>query len=187
MLTRQKPSLLTRVAAFLRVRKKTVLLIAVVAGITLVVSGVVSIMLDGNSAIRLPSVGYIHAIGLKAYWDPALQNETNQVNWGTVYIGSSNNVSFYLQSTSNVPVILKMQYNWTLQNSTGAIVYEPDSTTFDYMNLNWTYNNQTLDRYQTIQVTLILSVKDSADFINTLIDTNAQQFTMNVTIQANEK
>lgn len=175
------------VAVFFRRSWKTILLIITVVVATLVVSSFISKIMDGNSGASFPSVGNVHTIGVKAYWDPSLQNETKNVTWGTVYPGGWYNVTLYVQSTSNVPVILKMQYNWALQNSSNATVYEPNSTTFDYMNLNWTYNNQTLDRQQTIQVTLILSVKDSADFIKTLVDTNAQQFTMDITIEANEQ
>jgi hypothetical protein len=186
-LTHQKPSLPSRVAAFLCIRKKTVLLIAVVAGITLIVSGVVSIMLDGGSAIRLPSVGYIHTIGLKAYWDPTLQNETRQINWGTVYPGSSNNVSFYLQSASNVPTTLQMTVaNWTYKDANGTIIWGPADTT-PYMNLTWNCENETLASKQTITATLTLTIDSSQEFLTYLINSSIQQFSMDITMQANEK
>jgi hypothetical protein len=175
------------VAAFLHTRKKTILLIVVVAGITLIVSGVISTMLDGNSAFRLPSVGYIHTVGLKAYWDPTLQNETTQINWGTIYPGSSKNTSLYLQSVSNVPTTLQLAVtNWTFTNANNTVVSGPADTT-PYMNLTWNYNNETVASNQTVAITLMLTVDNSQSFLTYLIDSNIQQFSMDITIQANEK
>jgi hypothetical protein len=187
ILTHQKPDLLGSLGVFLSRSWKTILLIITVVLATLVVSSLVSKILENRNGLNFPSIGNIHTIGLKAYWDPNLQNETKNIRWGTIYTGGSYNLTLYLQSTGNVPVMLKMQYNWALQDSSNTTVFEPNSTTFDYMSLNWTYNNQTLNRSQTIEVTLILYVDSSADFIKTLIDTSAKQFTMDITIQANEQ
>ncbi|MGD0028147.1 MAG: hypothetical protein ABSC91_04320 [Candidatus Bathyarchaeia archaeon] len=163
------------------------MLIAVVAGITLIVSGLVAIMLDGNSPLRLPSVGYIHTIGLKAYWDPTLQNETRQINWGTIYPGSTNNVSFYLQSTSNVPTTLQMTVaNWAYKNANDTIIWGPADTS-PYMNLTCNCENETLASNQTITATLTLTIDSSQEFLAYLINSNIQQFSMDITLQANEK
>jgi len=157
-----------------------------VAAVTLIVSGFVAIMLDGNGVFRLPSVGYIHTVGLKAYWDPTLQNETTQIDWGTVYPGSSNNVSFYLQSASNVPTTLQMTVaNWTFRDANDTIILGPAGIT-PYMNLTWNLENNTLATHQTITATLTLSIDSSQDFLNFLINNNITQFSMDITIQANE-
>jgi hypothetical protein len=163
------------------------LIAAVVAGITLIVSGLVAIMLDGNSPLRLPSVGYIHTIGLKAYWDPTLQNETRQINWGTVYPGSTNQVSFYLQSTSNVPTTLQMTVaNWTYKNANDTIIWGPADTS-PYVNLTWNCENETLASNQTITATLTLTIDSSQEFLTYLVNNSMQQFSMDITIQAKEK
>jgi hypothetical protein len=163
------------------------MLIAVVAGITLIVSGLVAIMLDGNSPLRLPSVGYIHTVGVKAYWDTTLQNETRQINWGTVYPGSTNQVSFYLQSASNVPTTLQMTVaNWTYKDANDTIILGPADTS-PYVNLTWNCENETLASNQTITATLTLTIDISQEFLTYLVNNSMQQFSMDITIQAKEK
>lgn len=168
-------------------QKKTVLLIIIVAAATLILSGVVSIILERQSNLSFPSIGNIHTIGVKAYWDQNLQNETKQIQWGTIYVGSSLNVTLYLQSTSNVETTLSLTTtNWTYTDTHNITVSGPSEST-PYMNLTWNYDNQTLDPNQTIQVTLTLTTDNSADFVNFLINNSIRQFTMDITIQANEK
>jgi hypothetical protein len=163
------------------------LIAAVVAGITLIVSGLVSIMLESNSPLRLPSVGYIHTVGVKAYWDTTLQNETRQINWGTVYPGSTNNVSFYLQSASNVPTTLQMTVaNWTYKDANDTIIWGPADNT-PYMNLTWNCENETLASNQIITATLTLTIGSSQEFLTYLINSSITQFSMDITLQANEK
>lgn len=187
ILNHQEHSRLHSASDFLRLHKKTLLLIVVVAAITLVVSGIVSILLDGTSIISLPSAGYIHTVGVKAYWDPNLTNETTQIQWGTVYSGSSYNVTLYLQSMSNVPTTLTLATaNWTYKDANNTIIEGPSDNT-PYMNLTWNYDNQTLNPDQTIQTTLTLTTDNSASFITFLINNSIRQFTMDITIQANEK
>jgi hypothetical protein len=172
---------------FLRRHKKTIALIVTVAAITLLVSAAISIMLDGNSIISLPSVGYIHTVGVKAYWDPTLQNQTAQINWGTVYAGSSYNVTLYLQSTSNVPTTLSLtSTNWTYINANNTVAAGPSDST-PYMNLTSNYQDQTLNPGQTFQTTLTLTTDNSPGFLTYLINNSITQFSMDITIQANEK
>jgi hypothetical protein len=186
-MNQQKPSRPRSITAVLSLQKKTILLIVVVAVITLAVSGAVSIMLNRNSIISLPSIANIRAVGVRAYWDPNLQNQTTRIDWGTVYLGSSNNASLYLQSTSNVQTTLVLTTtNWTLINKNNAIVSGPADTT-PHMNLTWNYNDQTLNPGQIFQTTLTLVADSSLDFVKFLIDNNVKQFTMDITIQANEK
>jgi hypothetical protein len=185
-LTHKEHRRLHSASDFLRLHKKKIPLIVIVVVITLVVSAAVSRMLDSNSIMTLPSVGYIHTVGVKAYWNPTLQNQTVQVNWGTVYLGSSYNVTIYLQSTSNVPATLGLSTNnWTYLNTNNTVVSGPSNST-PYMNLAWNYQNQTLNPSQTIQTTLTLTTDNSASFITFLINNNITQFSMDITIQANE-
>jgi hypothetical protein len=172
---------------FLRLHKKTILLIITVAAITLIVSAVVSIMLDGHSIVSLPSIGNIHTVGVKAYWDTALQNQTTTIDWGTVYPGSSYNVTLYLQSTSNVQTTLTLTTaNWTYTNTNNTIVWGPSDST-PYINLTWNYSNETLNPNQTIHTTLTLTTSNTPSFITFLINNSVKQFAMDITIQANEK
>ena len=171
---------------FLRLHKKTILLIVTVVAITLLVSAAISIMLDNHGGISLPSVGYIHTVGVQAYWDPALQNQTTIIDWGTVYPGASYNVTLYLQSTSNVQTTLTLTTaNWTYTNTNNTIVSGPSEST-PYINLTWDYNNETLEPNTTIQTTLTLTIDNSQNFITFLINNSIKQFAMDITIQANE-
>ena len=178
-----KPSIVAR----LRRSKKTILLVFVVVALTLLLSTALSIILNSNSSITLPSIGNIHTIGVKAYWDANLKNQTTGINWGTVYTGESYNVTLYLQSTSNVPTVLEMTItNWTFINTNNTIAFGPADST-PYLNLTWNYNNQTLNPNETIQATLTLTANSSIDFITFLINNNIKQVTMDITIQANEE
>jgi hypothetical protein len=171
---------------FLRRSEKTILLIVLVAVVTLLISGAISTILDGHSGISLPSIGFVHTVGVKAYWDPTLQNETVQINWGTLYPGSSNNVTLYLRSSSNVPATLSLTTaNWTYLNANNTVTAGPSDTT-PYMNLTWNYQNQTLNPNQTFQTTLTLTLDSSPAFLTFLINNNVTQFSMDITIQANE-
>jgi hypothetical protein len=171
---------------FLRLHKKTILVIVTVAAVTLIASAAVSIMLDDHGSISLPSIGYIHTVGVKAYWDLALQNQTTTIDWGTVYTGQSYNVTLYLESTSNVQTTLTLTTaNWTYTNANNTIVWGPADST-PYINLTWNYNNETLNQNQTVQATLTLTTDNSPNFINFLIDNSIKQFAMDITIQANE-
>jgi hypothetical protein len=186
ILTHKEQGRLHLASDFLRRHKKTILLIVTVATITLLVSAAISIMLDDRNSINLPSIGYIHTVGVKAYWDPTLQNQTAEINWGTLYTGSSYNVTLYLQSTSNVPTTLSLTTaNWTYTNSNNNVAAGP-STSTPYMNLTWNYQNQTLSPSQTFQATLTLTTDNSASFLTFLINNNITQFSMDITIQANE-
>jgi hypothetical protein len=167
--------------------KKTVLLILTVAAITLIISTVISIWLTRYDNLRVPSLGTIHAVGVKAYWDTSLENETKEIQWGTIYPGSSNNVTIYLQSTSNIQAILELRTaNWTFLNSTDMIVSGPSDST-QYINLTWNYNNATVSSGETVQVTLTLSADNSSNFISFLIDKDVRYFSFDMIILASEE
>ena len=155
--------------------------------VTLAISAFVSIMLDNATNLWFPSTGNIHTLGVKAFWDSSLQNQTTQIQWGTLYTGHSYNVTLYLQSTSNVPTFLEEKTtNWTYINTNNIIVSGPtDNTT--YMSLDWNYNNQTLNPNQTVEVTLTLTTDYSADFTRFLTTNNITRFSMDIIIQANEE
>jgi hypothetical protein len=185
--TEQETSWPGTVATFIRRQKKTILLILVVTVMTLVLSATVSIILDNAYPISLPSIGNIKTLGVKAYWDQNLQNQTTGIQWGTVQLGQTYNVTFYLQSTSNVPVILEMtSTNWTYLEMNNMIAAGPTNST-SYMNISWNYNYQTLNPNEIIETTLALTTDNSTNFITFLVDNRIRQFTMDIMIQANER
>lgn len=185
--TKQETSQLSSIAAFFHRQKKTILLLIVVAAVTLFLSAIVSIIVDNGNSVFLPSIGNIRTVGVKAYWDSNLRNQTTGIDWGTVYTGESYNVTLYLQSISNVPTVLAMTTtNWTFINTNSTIAAGPTENT-QYINLTWSYNYRTLNPNETIQTTLTLTTDSSFDFITFLINNNIKQATMDIVIQANEK
>jgi hypothetical protein len=171
---------------FLKQSKKTILLIVIVISATLLLSGLISIWLYKNVNLHVPSLATIKTLGVKAYWDPNLKNETTEIPWPTVYPSSSKNVTLYLQSVSNVKARLELQTgNWTFQSSNGTIVSGPANST-NYMNLTWNYKNTTVDPGQTVQVTLTLSIDNSPNFIRFLVDNNVEQFSFDIIISTSE-
>ena len=170
----------------LRHQKKTILLVAGVAAITLSFSIIIPILLDTTTHFNFPSVGTIRTIGVKAYYDPTFQNQTTQIQWGTTYPGSTTNATLYIKSTSNTQTTLHLQTgNWTFLNSTSAIVSGPDNTT-PYLNLTWNYNGTTISPSQAIPVTFTLSVTESQTFMQFLVDNNVTSFSFDITISATE-
>jgi hypothetical protein len=186
-LNQQKPGRASIIATFLRRHRKTALLIIVVAAATLAVSAFISIILDDGRIMSLPSVGYIHTLGVKAYWDPGLQNLTTKIDWGILYPDSSNSFTLYLQSISNVATRLSLATaNWTYINRDNVVVLGPTEST-PYMSLTWDYQGQVLNPNQTLQATLTLTVENSPGLNVLLTDSNVTQFTVDISIQATEK
>jgi hypothetical protein len=166
---------------------RTILLIVGVAAITLSLSIIIPALLDVTTRLNFPSIGTIRTIGVKAYNNANMQNETTQIQWGKVYTGSSTNVTLYLKSTSNIKTVLYLQTaNWTLFNSTEATISGPNSTT-PYLNLTWNYNNTAINPGQTIPVTLTLSVANSLTFTQFLVTKEVRYFSFDIIITAEEQ
>ena len=168
-------------------QKKTILLIASVAAITLSLSIIIPGLIDTTTKLNLPSVGTIYTVGVKAYYDPALQNVTTQIQWGKTYTGSSTNVTLYIKSISSIQTRLQLQTaNWVFLNSTNAIVLGPSNAT-PYLNLTWNYKNATISPSQVIPVTLTLSIANSPTFIQFLMDNKVSSFSFDIIISAIEQ
>jgi hypothetical protein len=136
--------------------------------------------------VYIPSFATIKTLGVKAYWDPNLKNETTELPWSTVYVGTSNNVTLYLQSVSNVMTRLELQTtNWTFRNSKSTVVLGPVNST-DYLNLTWSYDNTTIDPGQVAQVTLTLSTDKSDNFVWFLVSNDVKEFNFDIVIIASE-
>jgi hypothetical protein len=171
--------------AFWRRHSQTILLILLVATTTILVTSAISTWLSQRHNVRFPSLGAIHTIGVKAYGDETLQNELTEVQWGTIHTGTSNNVTIYIQSTSNIKTTLELEtINWTFANTTSDAVLGPHNTTH-YMNLTWNYDSSSLNPHETIQVTLTLYADNSLEFIQFLITNHITQFYFDIVIRAN--
>jgi hypothetical protein len=169
-------AVLGSVARFVRSSKKTIPLILIVVVATIATSTIISILLSRTTRLYVPSLGTIKTIGVDIYWDEALTNKTESVNWSTIYVGSSQNVTFYLRSISNAEATLHLN----------ATDWNPSDIS-KYMTLSWNYNGSTLQPGQVIQVTLTLSASSSYAFIYYLITQNVKRFSFDITIAASEQ
>lgn len=166
--------------------KKTILLIAIAVLVTLLLSALISSWLSERFSLHIPSLATIETIGVKAYWDSNLSNETTELSWPKVYPGTSNNVTLYLQSVSNVKTRLELRASdWTFRNSGNMAVLGPVDRT-NYMNLTWNYNNATIDSGQALQVILTLSTDRSDEFVWFLVNNNVKAFSFDIMISARE-
>jgi len=170
----------------LRSSKRKILLITITVVITLIVSSMISIWLSEVTNLKVPSIGTIKTLGVEAYWDPDLKNESKTFDWGTIYLGTARNITLYLRSISNIETTLLLNTaNWTFQNSTNKIVAGP-SDSFPYMNLTWNYNETIVRPGETVQVTLTLSADPSSDFIEFLIANDVREFGLDIIISTSE-
>lgn len=162
--------------------RKTVLLVLIVVLVTIITTTTISILLEKTTHLRFPSFGTIKTIGVEAYWDQSLENKTETIDWGIVWLGSSRNVTFYVRSICSVETTLNLTTNnWTLWDANRKIVTEPINIS-RYMNLTWNYNGTTLDPLDVIQVTLTLSTSYSSDFISVLINYDVREFSFDIII-----
>jgi len=173
--------------SFLRRSKKTILLILFVATATILATTAISIWLSRFHNLNFPSIGTLYTIGVKAYWDANLENETTELNWGTIYVGTSNNVTLYVQSISNVKTTLKLNTtNWAFLNSASATVLGPSDITPN-INLTWSYDNVPVNPQETIQITLTLTTDNSPTFTQFLINNTINEFRFDIIIRADQE
>lgn len=155
--------------------KKNLLAILTVVAITLLISSAISIWISNVSNIEIPTMGTVKTIGVEAYWDENLENKTNAVDWGIIWPGSTKNVTFYLQSKSNVKIKLLLNTtNWNPPNIS------------QYMNLSWNYNGTPIHPSEVVRVTINLSTHSSSSFIKYLIINDMKDFNFDLVIYATE-
>jgi hypothetical protein len=155
--------------------KKTLLLIVLVSTTTLVISSAFSIWLSKFHNLTLPAIGTIKTLGVEAYWDPNLENKTEIIDWGTMWPGSTKNVTLYIRSVSNVKTILHLNTS----DINPAEISE-------YLNLSWNYNGTSLNPNETIQLTLFLSASADKEFSQYLIANDIASFSIDVHLVAYE-
>jgi len=168
--------------------KRTILLIATVAAVTLVLSTIVFFFLSRFANISIPSLGNIRTIGVEVSGaDIVLADQEEHIDWGTVYPGTFTNRSFYVQSISNVDAKLRLEATeWIFRNSTDQIVAGPSDFS-QFANLTWNYDNKTVSPREVLYVTLTLSMNNSLEFIEFLIDNKVTSFSFDITIRAIEE
>jgi hypothetical protein len=168
-------------------QKRATLLIVGLVMIVLFLFMTIPAILDVvTHRVSLPSIGTINTIGVKAYYDPNLQNVTNQIHWGTTQPGATANVTLCIESTSNTKTALHLETaNWALLNSQNAIVFGPNQTT-SYLSLTWNYNGTTVNPGQIIPVTLTRYITDAPTFAHLLITNNITGFSFDMTISAQQ-
>jgi len=167
---------LNSLLALLRRHKKTLLLILIVSTATILISSSISILFSRFSNLTLPGIGTIKTIGVEAYWDPNCENKTETIDWGTMWPGSSKNVTLYIRSVSNIKTILHLN----ISNVNPAVISE-------YLNLSWNYDGTLLNPGGIIQVTLFLSASQSEAFSRYLVANDVKDFSIDIHIVAGEE
>ena len=161
--------------SFLLSSKRIILLIIITAIITIIISATISMWLSRTLHFNVPSLGTIKTLGVEAYWNRNLENKTEIIDWGTIHVGSSRNVTFYLRSICNVETTLYLNAtNWNPANIS------------NYMSLSWNYNGTIIHPGEIIQVTLTLSASSSDAFLVYLITNDVRQFSLDIIIGTSE-
>jgi hypothetical protein len=161
--------------AFFRSSKKTILLMLIVAILSIAVTTTISIMLSNIGNLSIPSLGNIKTIGVEAYWDPNCENKTETIDWGTMWPGSSKNVTLYIRSVSNVKTSLHLNTS----DLNPADISE-------YISLSWNYNGTSLNPDGIIQVTLFLSVSGDKSVSRYLVANDVTDFSIDIHLVAIE-
>jgi len=162
----------------LRSSKRAILLITITAVVTLIASSLIFIWISRVTNLKVPSMGIIKTLGVEAYWDENLTDkidEDERIDWGTLWIGSSNNITIYLRSISNTEATLYVNpTNWNPANLS------------KYMNLSCPRNGTTVHPDEKIQTTLTLSAPYSYNFILYLIANDVKEFSIDIHITTSE-
>jgi len=131
--------------------------------------------------LKVPTIGTIYVIGVEVHGgNITTQNGKTYIDWSAIFLGESTNRSFYVNSTSNVEVVLKLEMaSLTFLDSDGNNVTGANN---NYLNLTWDYNNTPLSQYDEVYVTLTLSVSSDIDFIDFLVTNGVTGFSFDLHI-----
>ena len=144
-------------------------------------------MVKQNQQLSRPKPRTIKTLGVEAYWDKNLENKTETINWGTIWLGMPKNATLYIRSISNIETTLELETaNWTFRDSNNRIVAGPSDSS-PYVHLTWNYNEAMVRPGEALQVTLTLSVDHSSDFIEFLINNDAKEFIFDIIIMTSEQ
>lgn len=107
-------------------------------------------------SVRISGTGTIKTVGVKVYADEGLTKEISSVDWGAIPPGGTSAVTFWIKSTSTVPI------NLTLTTD----VWNPPQAQ-QYLTLSWDYNNSTMQPNAVIVTDLTLKVSPQVSGITT--------------------
>jgi hypothetical protein len=164
---------------------KTTLIIIVVVVYTLTLTSLFVSVIDGESPLRMPTIGNIITIGYEAYGGDILTTAGYQtINWGTVYVGTSTNRTFTLKSKSTLTTTPQLNAtDWTFQNQQNQTVAPP---TVNVIAVNWTLSNPELEPNQQANATVTLTVPYDAAFVDYLISNSVRTFSFDIVIQPSQ-
>jgi hypothetical protein len=175
--------ILNSLTEFQHSSKRAILLLTITVVITLIIGSVISAWLSKVTNLSIPSLGTIKTLGVEVYWDKNLKNKTKAIDWGTIWLGTTKNVTLYIKSVSNVPTTLQLETaNWTFLDSNNNVVSGPNKTT-SYIDLTWNYKNATIQPGEITQITLTLLIDSSNDFIQFLITNDVKKFNFDIIIK----
>jgi hypothetical protein len=118
--------------------------------------------------VEYPSYGKIYVTGVEIYGGDL---QGGKFQWGALYLGNSRNVSFYVHSTSYVPVKLTLSVaDWA------------PSGLDSYLKLSWNYDEKPLLSEQDVFITLTLTSPYTKEFADYLIANDVTSFSFNVQI-----
>jgi hypothetical protein len=168
--------LATTLLHFLRPSRKTILLIAIVAVITLISSASIAIWLSHSYHIHLPTVGTISLIGLEVYGgDIQSTNGNFSLDIGEIRMGTPKNVSFLLRNKSNTVTTLSI----TLNN------WIPESLQ-SFMIISWNYTGEKIAPNEEIPIRIDITTETSLEFVDYIVTNDVKSFSLSLTIQAVE-
>jgi hypothetical protein len=103
--------------------------------------------------------------GVNAYSDEACTNPVTSIDWGTLSVGGTKNVTIYVRNEVSDPVTLEKTVTWYTANAS------------TYITLSWDYKSQTLTASSVIRLVLTLAVA-----LN--IPASIREFSFDLTITA---
>jgi hypothetical protein len=164
---------------------KTVLTILVVVIYTIVLTSLFVSVIDGSNPLRMPTIGNIITMGYEAHGgDIQTAGENQTLDWGTIYVGTSTNRSFTIKSKSNTITIPQLNTtDWTFRNQQDQLVAPP---TLNDIIVNWTLNNTLLTPNEELNVTITLTIKYDAIFVDYLVNNNVKTFSFDIIIQPSQ-
>jgi hypothetical protein len=146
-------------------------MIAVVA-ITVIFHALIASWLSKSYNLKIPSMGTIYVTGVEAYGgDINSTNGSLTVDWGVIQVGSSNSVSFYLRSVSNVPVILALSPDDWVPRS-----IEP------FMPVSWNYTGNQIAPGEEISIRIDLKTTTTSAFVDYIVSNKVTFFSFSLNI-----
>ena len=99
---------------------------------------------------KVPTTGYVKAIGVEVYFDEACTNEVNSIDWGYLSPGQTSTKTVYVRNNGTVPMILShIVQNWNPADAK------------NYITFSWDGENKVVNASEVVAVNLSLSVAEN--------------------------